>query len=95
MTTQTPANGHPLIKVSVKSVYGRNVYTPENDAARQLAAIAGTKTLTYQTISQARAIGCDVLVVVDALDNGRGAFMAIQWPATPAVTPLADHLKEI
>ncbi len=44
-------------KVTAKSVYGETKFYPANDAAQALADIAGTKTLTYQTLKIASRLG--------------------------------------
>jgi len=40
--------------IQKKQVYGNTVYYPVNDAAKALASIAGTATLTMRTILIAR-----------------------------------------
>jgi hypothetical protein len=35
-----------FLQVSVRNVYGNTVIYPENDVAKAIAALAGTKTLT-------------------------------------------------
>ena len=41
------------IEITVREVYGEIKYYPQNLAARTLASIAGTKTLTKSTIREA------------------------------------------
>lgn len=48
------------IQVTIKSVYGTDTIYPANDAARTLAMIAGTKTLTLRTLKQAKQLGHSV-----------------------------------
>lgn len=50
----------PVVVVSFDRVYGKVVCRPENDAARTLASIAGTRTLLPATLQKARALGCVV-----------------------------------
>ena len=45
------------ITVTVRRVYGNPVIYPACDQARQFARIAGTKTLTLDTLRQIRALG--------------------------------------
>lgn len=45
------------IVVTVKEVYGVAQVYPANEAARLLAQIAGTKTLTRQTLALAKRMG--------------------------------------
>lgn len=52
-----------IIKVKLRSVYGRSNIYPANDAAAGLAAIAGTASLTPSVINIAKAqLGATVLV---------------------------------
>ncbi len=53
-----PANRE--IEVSVQNVYGRDLIYPANEAAKRVANIAGTKTLSVQNLVDAIAIGCRV-----------------------------------
>jgi hypothetical protein len=48
------------IKLLVKDQYGRTVFHPDNEAARHLAAIAGTKTLTPDAIKHIEALGFNI-----------------------------------
>ena len=43
--------------VEIREVYGNRTIYPVNDTALYLARIAGTKTLTEQTIKHAKALG--------------------------------------
>ena len=51
------------IQVIIKSVYGQDKAYPANDAARTLAAIAGTSTLLGRTLRQALALGLTIEVL--------------------------------
>ena len=51
------------IEFKAKNVYGLVKYYPTNEAAECLAAIAGTKTLTEETLRLAEKIGLEVLEV--------------------------------
>jgi hypothetical protein len=46
-----------LIAVEIKTVYGKPLYYPINDKAQMLAHIAGTETLTAQTLKLAKDMG--------------------------------------
>lgn len=50
------------ILVGFDKHYGRILCYPANDAARVLAGIAGTKTLSTQTLEQAKALGLNIAV---------------------------------
>jgi hypothetical protein len=58
----------PVIKVTVRSVYGLDKVYPANDAARTLANIAGTKTLSVANLRDARALGCTIECIADVPD---------------------------
>ena len=45
------------IQITVRNVYGNNLIYPYNDAAKVLAQIAGTKTLSLAHLELARNIG--------------------------------------
>ena len=45
------------ITVTIRRVYGNPVIYPACEQARQFARIAGTKTLTLDTLRQIRALG--------------------------------------
>jgi hypothetical protein len=45
------------ITVTVRRVYGNAVIYPADEPARQFARIAGTKTLTLDTLRHIRALG--------------------------------------
>jgi hypothetical protein len=46
-----------VVQVHVKSVYGEDKVYPVNEAAETFARIAGTKTLTPQTMMLIRQLG--------------------------------------
>lgn len=48
------------IEVEVKTVYGKPLYYPINDKAQMLAQIAGTETLTAQTLKLAKDMGMSI-----------------------------------
>ena len=50
------------ILVGLDRIYGRITCLPANDAARVLAAMAGTKTLCLRTLEQARVLGLNIQV---------------------------------
>lgn len=49
------------VKVLVRNVYGVSKAYPVNKAAKLFAAIAGTKTLTVQTLAQAQQLGYQII----------------------------------
>lgn len=51
------------IEVEAKSVYGNTLIYPVNAAAKTLAEIAGTKTLSKQTLKLAASLGMEVVEV--------------------------------
>lgn len=48
------------IEVKARQVYGETKLYPANEAAETLARIAGTKTLTTETLALAKRMGCIV-----------------------------------
>jgi hypothetical protein len=52
-----------IAQVTIKQVYGVNTVYPANDKAQLIARLAGTKTLTSETIETARALGFDFQVI--------------------------------
>lgn len=50
-----------VVQVEVKSVYGVNKIYPANEAAKILARIAGTKTLSTADLKNANALGLEVV----------------------------------
>lgn len=55
MTSQTKQ-----IEVIIEPKYGRWVYYPLCDSAKAFAAIAGTKTLTDETLTQIKKLGYEI-----------------------------------
>lgn len=55
LTVSTPST--MIVHVLIKTVYGETKFYPACDKAEVFAAIAGTKTLTQQTINQIKALG--------------------------------------
>ena len=49
-----------ILEVTIKKVWGNRVIYPANDAARHFARVAGTKTLTLDTLKTARAMGYEI-----------------------------------
>lgn len=52
------------IQVSVRNVYGRELIYPENDAARLLCQLVGTKTLSRDQLRLARELGHEIVPVL-------------------------------
>jgi hypothetical protein len=48
------------IYVNERSVYGNTMIYPACDKAKVFANIAGTKTLTFETVQQIKNLGYDV-----------------------------------
>lgn len=55
-----------VIEFEVRAVYGRNTIYPVNDAAKLLAEIAGTKTLTSKVLVLAKRLGFCIVEVTPA-----------------------------
>jgi len=51
-----------LVYVNEKSVYGNTMVYPACDKAKAFANIAGTKTLTLETIQEIKNLGYDILL---------------------------------
>ena len=51
------------IYVNERSVYGNTMVYPACDKAKVFANIAGTKTLTFETIAEIKNLGYDVLIL--------------------------------
>lgn len=49
-----------VVQITIKSVYGEDKAYPMNDVASHFAAIAGTKTLTRNTLRNILAMGCSI-----------------------------------
>jgi len=54
------------VTVSVRRVYGMPVIYPADANARSFAAIAGTKTLTRQTIRQIKNLGFEIVELFES-----------------------------
>lgn len=54
-----------VLQVSVRSNYGAPAIYPANDAARIFAAIAGTKTLGFKTLANAKELGYRIEQIED------------------------------
>lgn len=50
------------IVVTIRNVYGNEQIYPVCDAAKAFAAIAGTRTLTRETLKHVRALGYQIQV---------------------------------
>ncbi len=55
------------ITVKVKDVYGKRTIYPVDEAAKQFAAIAGTKTLTQSVIDHIKTLGYEIKVEQSSL----------------------------
>lgn len=53
------------IQVSIRNVYGITKIYPANEAARNVAKIAGTKTLSLAMIDATKALGHTIRCAVD------------------------------
>jgi hypothetical protein len=53
------------VKLNATKNYGNLTFYPANDAARAIAAIAGTKTLTKDAIAQCLVLGARIECVGD------------------------------
>lgn len=56
-----------IAQVEIKQVYGINTVYPVNDKAKLIAKLAGTKTLTTDTINTARELGFTFEVIQQTL----------------------------
>jgi len=54
------------ITVSVRRVYGMPVIYPSDANARSFAAIAGTKTLTRQTVRHIKNLGFEIVELFES-----------------------------
>jgi len=52
-----------IVQIEVKSVYGVSKIYPANDAAKALARIAGTKTLSVSDLQNASSLGLEVVEI--------------------------------
>ena len=46
-----------ILEIEVRNVYGNATVYPVNDAAKLIASIAGTATLTHRTLALAERLG--------------------------------------
>lgn len=51
-----------IITVTIKSVYGTDVVYPMDRDSKVFAAIAGTKTLTKDTLRHIKALGYTIVI---------------------------------
>jgi hypothetical protein len=58
-----------VIEVRFDRIYGRLTCYPVNDAAKALAEIAGTKTLTPAAIEGARKLGFKVAIAPESVET--------------------------
>ncbi len=63
-----PTPTMPSVKVEIKDVYGVRTVYPVCENARTFAAIAGTKTLTKDTIRHIKDLGFAVVLVQPELE---------------------------
>ena len=52
----------PAIVITIKNVYGTEKVYPVCEAAKTFANIAGTRTLTMDTIDNAKRLGFEVII---------------------------------
>ena len=57
----------PKIEVRIKDVYGSQMIYPVCDAAKVFAHIAGTKTLTQQTLLLIKQLGYDICITPQSI----------------------------
>jgi hypothetical protein len=57
-----------LLIVTIKNVYGTEMIYPANDAAHIFANIARQKTLSRETLKNAKALGYEIQVQQTALE---------------------------
>ena len=55
------------IVIKAKQVYGETKFYPECNNSRLFALIAGTKTLTIETLQHIKSLGYKVVVKVDEI----------------------------
>lgn len=55
----------PTIMVTTRTVYGNAVIYPACDQSRVFAALAGTKTLTLQSLKKIKALGYEITERLD------------------------------
>lgn len=57
------------IEVIIEPKYGKWVYYPACEGARAFAAIAGTKTLTEDTLAQIKKLGYEIKASAKSVDE--------------------------
>jgi hypothetical protein len=57
------------IEVIIEPKYGKWVYYPACDKAKAFAAIAGTKTLTDETLAQIKKLGYEIKASAKSLNE--------------------------
>jgi hypothetical protein len=57
------------VTIEVRTIYGNMIIYPVCEAAKTFAKIAGTKSLTEQTVKLIRELGYEVRVRVAAYDS--------------------------
>lgn len=58
------------LQVRLENYYGKETYYPANTVGDLFAQIAGTKTLTLNTLKTAKALGFEIEVVAKAINLG-------------------------
>lgn len=53
------------IAVTIRNVFGRDMFYPANTSAEVLAHIAGTRTLSVSNLKDARALGLTIKCATD------------------------------
>lgn len=53
------------IAIRLREVYGKNVAYPANEQAELLARIAGTTTLTHETLCLAERMGFEIVTIAN------------------------------
>lgn len=49
-----------FVEIQIREVYGASKFYPANDTAKIFAEIAGTKTLTKNTLDKIKRLGIDI-----------------------------------
>lgn len=63
------------IEVIIEPKYGKWVYYPACDNARAFAAIAGTKTLTDDTLAQIKKLGYEIKASAKSINELIGSMV--------------------
>ena len=58
---------NPVITVLVKDVYGKRTFYPKCDQAHVFASIAGTRTLTEQTLRCVQKLGYELTFITEEI----------------------------